>query len=405
MKKSIKILGLLLIVNSAIFGQDNEMISAFKKSLTQEKNLDYSSAIETIYGVKDTTTYEVNLRLGWLYYKAGYKKRSIYHYEKAIRISPDAIEPRYGYGFPTYLLEDFSALIAMDKKILEIDPNSKIINSNLAYIYYYGKDYKNASIYFEKIVRLYPFDYETNLMLGWTNLKLGNVPAAEQFFNVALLYSPKDISANQGIASLKRVAPNNEKLMSAFLKSYEMSEKSDYKGAITALNQAYDATSYYVNVRLGWLSYLAGSPVESAKYYKIASELKPDAIEPKFGSAIAADVLGNKNEVKIDYEGILNIDPQNISAHYKLGVLEYGKKEYTSALPHFEKVVKLYPCDADGLIMLGWTNFQLGKTVESATLFNKVLCLSPDNASAIQGLTQKPGVPTKPSTGLKPMNK
>ena len=72
-------------------------------------------------GLKYSTTYEVNMRLGWLNYKAGFKKKSMNYYSKAISIMPNAIEPRYGFGFPAYLLEDFKDLIDQDKKILECE--------------------------------------------------------------------------------------------------------------------------------------------------------------------------------------------------------------------------------------------------------------------------------------------
>ena len=89
---------------------------AFSESLEQEKKLEYNSAIETMVGLKDSTTYEVNMRLGWLCYKAGYKKRSLAYYSKAINIMPNAIEPRYGFAYPAYQLEDFKDLIEQEKK-------------------------------------------------------------------------------------------------------------------------------------------------------------------------------------------------------------------------------------------------------------------------------------------------
>jgi tetratricopeptide (TPR) repeat protein len=237
--------------------------------------LDYVSAIETILSLNDSTSYEVNLRLGWLSYKASQKKKSLNYYYKAIQLMPKAIEPRYGYGFPAYLLEDYSDLIEQDKKILEIDPNSKTINGNLGSIYYYSKEYKKALPYFEKVVSLYPFDYDNNLMLGWTNLKLGKNNEAEKYFNVVLLYSPKDASAKEGLLATKNIVSTNEKTLAAFYKSYELSEKSDQKGAINTINEVYDASSYFINLRLGWLNYLAGMQPESVKYYKIACDLMP----------------------------------------------------------------------------------------------------------------------------------
>jgi tetratricopeptide (TPR) repeat protein len=395
MKTSIITVCLGLIISSTTFAQTDKTIAAFNKSIEQEKALKYTGAIETIYNLNDSLSYEVNARLGWLCYKAGFKKKSLAYYNKAISIKPNAIEPRYGYGFPAYQLEDYQDLINQDKKILEIDPNNKTINGNLGSIHYYSKEYTKALPYFEKVVSMYPFDYDNNLMLAWTYLRLGKNTEAEQTFNTVLLYSPKDVSALEGLSMVKKNATSYETTLNAFSKSYDLSSKSDYKGAIAVLKEVYDKSSYALNLRLGWLSYLAGANIESTNYYKIAAELKPNAIEPKLGYTMPTELLGNKNELKTQYDLILTIDPHNTVVHYKIGIIDYGKKDYTAALTHFEKIVNLYPCDTDGLLMLGWTNFQMGKLTEAHSFFNKVLCLSPNNASALQGLAAKLVDPNK----------
>ena len=389
MKTTVVTVCLGLLISSATLAQTDKTVLAFNKSIEQEKILDYTSAIETIIALKDSSSYETTIRLGWLYYKAGFKKKSLEYYKKAISIKPNAIEPRYGYGFPAYQLENFEEVINQDKKILEIDPNNKIANGNLGSILYYSKEYNIALPYFEKVIQLYPFDYDNNLMLAWTYLKIGKISEAERTFHTVLLYSPKDASALEGLSLINKKSLDNEVILNAFSVSYDLSSKSDYKGAITSLKNVYDKSSYEINLRLGWLSYLAGMQVESASYYKIAAELKPKAVEPKFGCAIPAEVMGNKNDLKLHYESILSIDPHNTSALYKLGILDYTKKDYSAALMHFEKLVNLYPCDADGLLMLGWTNFQMGNQTESYKYFNKVLCFSPGNTSALQGLNLK----------------
>lgn len=391
MKKTIGIRVAILgmFFNSMIFSQTEKTVLAFTKSIEQEKKLEYSAAIETILNLNDSTLYEINARLGWLYYKAGFKKKSIAYYKKSISMMPKVIEARYGFGFPAYLLEDYSDIIFQDKKILEIDPNNKTINGNLGLLYYENKEYKNAAFFFEKVVALYPFDYSNNLSLAWTYLKLGKNEEAVACFNTVLLYSPKDASAKEGLSYIKGIAPMNEKVLESFLKSYELANKNDLVSSIAVMKEVYDASSYFINLRLGWLCYLAGLQTESASYYKIASELKPNSIEAKFGCALPAEMMGNKNDLKLQYDLILEIDPQNTIAHYKLGVLDYDKKEYQSALTHFDKIVSLYPSDVDGLLMLGWANYQLGKISESKIIFNKVLCLSPNNASALQGLGVK----------------
>jgi tetratricopeptide (TPR) repeat protein len=397
MMKNCTLTFIALCFSSVLIAQTDKLIAAFTKSIEQEKKEEYLPAIETMRSLGDTTSYETVLRLGWLYYKAGLNNKSIDYYKRAIDAKPNAIEPRYGFGYPAYLT-DYNMLVEQDKKILEIDPNNKLVNGNLGSLYYYHKEYAKALPHFEKIVSLYPFEYENNLNLAWTYLSLEKNAEAEKYFNMVLLYSPNDKSALDGLSRLKTTA--NEKLTGAFYKSYEFSEKLDYKNAIVPLKEVYDKTSYVINLRLGWLCYLAGLQTESVNYYKTAAGLMPNAIEPKLGAVYPASVLGNKNDIKLLYEDVLKLDPLNTYSHYNLGLIDYYKKDYLSALTHFEKVVSLYPCDTDGLLMLGWTNLQMTRPTEAQAFFNKVLCLSPNNASALLGLKSKPGSETKKKTGF-----
>ncbi len=173
----------------------------------------------------------------------------------------------------------------------------------------------------------------------------------------------------------------------AFSKSYQLETKSDFKGAIEALKPAYDKSSYELNLRMGWLYYKAGSYKESQTYYQSAIDLKPNAIEAKFGYVYPAYALGNMNEVIAQYNKILVIDPQNTTANYRMGMISYDKKEYQVAYKYFNKVVNLYPFSYDALIMYAWSSYRIGKKDDAKELFNRVLCLSPGDKSALEGLT------------------
>ncbi len=172
----------------------------------------------------------------------------------------------------------------------------------------------------------------------------------------------------------------------AFSKSYQLETKSDFKGAIEALKTAYDKSSYELNLRMGWLNYKAGSYKESQGYYQLAIDLKPNAIEAKFGYVYPAYALGNMNEVVAQYNKILVIDPQNTTANYRMGMISYDKKDYQVAYKYFNKVVNLYPFSYDALIMYAWSSYRIGKKDDAKELFNRVLCLSPGDKSALEGL-------------------
>ena len=180
---------------------------------------------------------------------------------------------------------------------------------------------------------------------------------------------------------------NHQILVDAFSSSYAMEASGDYKGGLDALKAVYDMDSYELNLRSGWLSYLAGMLEESQSYYQRAISLMPMGIEARFGLIYPISSMGNWTHVINIYKEILKIDPINSIANYRLGVVLYGKNEFVKAKPLFEKVVNLYPFDYEGLNMLGWTNLKLGNTREAKILFQKLLLYRPGDKSAVEGLS------------------
>jgi tetratricopeptide (TPR) repeat protein len=396
MKVVLKVSIAFLVVSLQAFAQD-KTLATYTKSLDLEKQGKIATAIDVMKTLNDTTSYHYMVRMGWLYYKLNAFPESEDYYTGAINLEPNAIEPRYGFGFPGYAAGNTKDLLMHDKKVLEIDPNHRTINANMGALLYYAKDYAGALPYLKKVVDMYPFDYDNNLLLGWTYFFLNKFPEAETHFNVVLLYAPTDASAQEGLGSIKKKTSNPENVTAAFTKSYELVELArtpDYKAAIEPLKEVYDKTSYFMNLRLGYLHYDAGMHVEAVDYFKIACELRPGAIEPKLGQALALEMLGNKTELRAVYEAVLKIETKNTYSHYKLGMLDYESKDYKSALSHFELINKLYPSDIDGLLMMGWTNVQLGNSDVSKSFFNRALCFSKNNESATKGLTAKPDAAT-----------
>jgi tetratricopeptide (TPR) repeat protein len=182
-------------------------------------------------------------------------------------------------------------------------------------------------------------------------------------------------------------AQDFEKQIPAFSKSYEYETSSDYASAINTLKTIYDANSYEINLRLAWLSYMSGLFTESVAYYQKSIALMPMSIEAKFGIINPLAALGNWTQVQTHYDKILEIDEKNTTANYRLGMIYYGKKDFTKAISYFQKNVNLYPFTYDSLIMFAWSNFQLGKTREAKILFNKCLLYNPTDASALEGLS------------------
>jgi tetratricopeptide (TPR) repeat protein len=176
-------------------------------------------------------------------------------------------------------------------------------------------------------------------------------------------------------------------IIKAFEDSYIFEKIKDYKGAVQKLRNAYRTDSYEVNLRLGWLTYQSGQLDESVGYYNRAISLKPYALEPKFGLALPLSAQGKWDDIIELYNKILETDPQNTIANYRMGLIYYNRGEYERAHPYIEKVVNLYPFDYDSLLLFGWNNLKLQKIREAKILFQKVLMYNPGDASALEGLS------------------
>lgn len=173
---------------------------------------------------------------------------------------------------------------------------------------------------------------------------------------------------------------------SAFEISYTFEKSAQYLAAINKIKGVYDADSYVINLRLGYLYYESGYYRESANYYKKAVALKPNSIEAKLGYALPLYALASWDTLKMQYETILKLDPNNSTVNYRMGLIYYYKADYATALTYFQKVHDAYPFDYDNTLMYAWTKLKLQKYAEAKELFNIVLMNTPNDASALEGL-------------------
>ena len=195
------IICLILTTNS--FAQNSARQSAFSKSYEYEKNANYTAAIKEVKGVYDANDYFNNIRLGWLLYLGKNYTESIKYYDKAIALKPYAIEARFGCVKPLSAIESWEKVKAHYLQILKIDPQNTTANYWLGVVYYNRKDFVNANKLFEKVVNLYPLDYDSVIMLAWTKLNLGKAADAKVLFNHALTIRPGDTSALSGLKLIK----------------------------------------------------------------------------------------------------------------------------------------------------------------------------------------------------------
>ncbi len=200
-KKSIIAVAIYFIANG-LFAQTN-LETVFSNSYKSETAGKYSDAIKAVKEVYDEKSYEINLRIAYLNYEAGLFTESTTYYEKAISLMPYSIEARFGYVLPAAALGNWDKVLNQYFEIVKIDPQNTKANYRIGSIYYGRKDYANSFKYLEKVVNVYPFDYDGLLLYAWANFQLGKTKEAKLLFEKVLLLSPRDKSALEGLGLIK----------------------------------------------------------------------------------------------------------------------------------------------------------------------------------------------------------
>lgn len=195
---------LLLLIASFVSAQNSTAWQeAFYKSYEAETKANYTQAINELTKVYKKDDYFVNLRLGWLNYLTKNYQKSEQFYRISIRLKPYSIEARFGVVKPLSATEQWDQVQLQYAEILKIDPQNTMANYWLGVIHYNRKQYAVAVRLFEKVVNLYPLDYDSVLMLAWTKLNLGKMAEARLLFQHALTLRKNDESALQGLKLIK----------------------------------------------------------------------------------------------------------------------------------------------------------------------------------------------------------
>lgn len=183
----------LVVLTKPLSAQSSAEL-AFSKSYSFEYDTQYAKAIEAMTAL-NSDAYEVNLRLGWLYYLNKDYLKSETFYKKAIASEPSSVEARFGIVLPLAALGNWNAVLGHYHDILKIDPNNSIANYRIGYIYYSRKDYANAMVHTAKVIKMYPFDYDSNLLAGKVMMAQAKNAEAKKYLGRAIEYNPQSEEA------------------------------------------------------------------------------------------------------------------------------------------------------------------------------------------------------------------
>ena len=195
---------IILGFGSLAYGQTNTKVyESFIESYGLEATGNYSNAIEKIIEIYTADSYDMNIRLGWLYYNLGNYPESQKYYQIATQILPYSIEAKLGYVLPVSGLGYWDKVIEVYNDILVIDPQNTLVNYRMGAIYYERREYEKAYDFLENVINLYPNDFDAILLFAWSHYQMGKLKEAKVLFNKALLIKPNNASAQYGCGLIK----------------------------------------------------------------------------------------------------------------------------------------------------------------------------------------------------------
>ncbi|MCK5281252.1 MAG: tetratricopeptide repeat protein [Cyclobacteriaceae bacterium] len=202
--KTIATIIIVLGFGSLALGQNSTKVyESFIESYGLEATGNYSNAIDKIIDIYAEDSYDMNIRLGWLYYNLGNYPESEKYYQRSMEILPYSIEAKLGYVLPVSGLGYWDKVIEVYYDILKIDPQNTLVNYRMGGIYYERKEYEKAYDFLEMVINLYPNDFDAVLLYAWTHYQMGKLKEAKVLFNKALLIKPNNASAQYGLGLIK----------------------------------------------------------------------------------------------------------------------------------------------------------------------------------------------------------
>ncbi len=205
MKNSIIIACVLALFSVPTYAKDSPVRDAFKRSLQYEQSQNYNDAIRALVSINagKQQAYNINLRMGWLYYLSGHYANSIKHYQIAIKLAPNAIEPLIGKLLPLLAQQHYQDVNLIAHKILRKDYNNYYANLRLIIALRLQRKYDLAQNTVKKMRALYPGDITFIEQDALVSEQSQRLEKASELYAKLLILDPENLAAKRFFGYMK----------------------------------------------------------------------------------------------------------------------------------------------------------------------------------------------------------
>lgn len=201
MKNYIFVVLILLTISAVAQTTTDPIMQAYHKSFDYEKTQNYDDAISVLLPIlKDYPNgFTVNLRLGWLYYLNGNFANSLRHYEKAITVSPYALDAKVGHLLPLMAQQKFEEVENEAFQILNTDYYNYYANLRLLYALRMQEKWDVAEKVVIKMLTVYPIDTAFLNELALIKQGQGDESGAQAIFYQVIILDPYNAIATRAL--------------------------------------------------------------------------------------------------------------------------------------------------------------------------------------------------------------
>jgi tetratricopeptide (TPR) repeat protein len=294
------------------------------------------------------------LRKGIAAQQRGDFNSAIEDYRKALAIRPELAEARANLGAALASAGQFDAAIEEDKSALAVAPDKTAVRMNLALAYYKKGDFKNARPEFAAVHAARPLDLSAAMLLGYTDMKLGNGREAVEL-----------------LTPLERGHETNMDfefvLASALIQSGKEVE------GIPRMEKVAKATRSAEAYVVAGSSRLQGREFHEARAdLDAALELDPSIPGLYTLAGQARDALGDVEAALPAFQAALKADPRDFTANLYLGTMRLKDRDLESARPLLELALQLQPQMPQARLQMAKLNAMTGKNAAAAAALEEL---------------------------------
>jgi tetratricopeptide (TPR) repeat protein len=304
---------------------------------------------------------------------------------KAVEIDADSIDAYKLLGSIYYKKNQFTkALDVFKNQVLDIDPMDKDALVYLAIIYEDTKQPELAIEAFELANKLYPNDYQILTNMGTLYGKREDFALAIEYFEKALALKPNNqtVLANIGVI-YKKLGD-----MGAGIKIYEQLHELDPKNTKWLLHLArlYRQQDSWKFAKKHLDKALEINEEEVLTILTDNQQENPEDLDAYIELGRAYQQLRRWGKALNNYEKVLQLDPQNITASTLIGNVYSSKGSLHIALEYYLKSLVLNAQDDYVLYRLGNTYNRIGNYEAAIEAYQQCLALNPTNRNARNNL-------------------